>query len=122
MTEDRMIKHLGNFWLLLLLAAFPLLGGCSRQAAHGHVEPPPPEVLVSVPVEKEVVDYEDFPGRTEATETVDIRAHVTGYLDKSHFTEGADVKKDDLLFEIDSRYYQAQLARGSRPDPRPRRV
>lgn len=95
------------FFSMLLVAA----AGCGRPAGHDRAEPPPAEVLVSIPIFKEVTDYEDFPGRTDAADSVDIRAHVTGYLDKVHFTEGADVQKGDLLFEIDPRYYEAQLAR-----------
>jgi RND family efflux transporter MFP subunit len=72
---------------------------------------PPPEVKVSLPLSREVTDYEDFPGRTEAVNSVEIRARVTGYLTKVHFKEGADVKEGDVLFEIDARSYEAELAR-----------
>ncbi len=70
---------------------------------------PPPEVAVASPIVREVTDYADFTGRTEAVEVVDLRARVTGYLTKMPFKEGAEVKKGDLLFEIDPRPYQAQL-------------
>jgi RND family efflux transporter MFP subunit len=73
--------------------------------------PPTPEVKVCKPVFKEVTDYEDFPGRFEAVNSVDLRARVTGYLDKVNFKEGAEVAKGDVLFEIDARTYEAQLAR-----------
>ena len=53
-------------------------------------------------------DYVDFTGRTDAVESVDVRARVTGYLDKVAFKEGDEVKKDDLLFKIDPRPFQAQ--------------
>ncbi len=72
---------------------------------------PPPEVEVSLPLTGEVTDYVDFPGRIEAVNSVEIRARVTGYLDQVHFREGADVKQGDLLFEIDRRSYEAELAR-----------
>ncbi len=52
----------------------------------------------------------DFTGQTDAVQSVDIRARVNGYLKSTHFKEGAEVKEDDLLFEIDPRPYQAQLA------------
>ena len=55
-----------------------------------------------------MTDYEEFTGRMEAVEKVDIRARVTGYLDKICFQEGAEVKKGDLLFEIDPRPFQAK--------------
>jgi len=90
----------------LLLAA---LIGCSR-------EPPPkvevvPTVGVTKAIVREVTDFSDFTGRTEAPFSVDIRARVTGYITKMPFVEGAEVKTNDLLFEIDPRPYQAQLDR-----------
>jgi RND family efflux transporter MFP subunit len=72
---------------------------------------PPAEVSVSKPETREVTDYEDFPGRIEAVDSVEVRARVSGYLEKVHFKEGAMVKKGDLLFEIDARLYEAELAR-----------
>jgi RND family efflux transporter MFP subunit len=65
-------------------------------------------VRVFLPVEREVVDFEDFTGRTAAVESVEIRSRVTGYLRKVCFHEGAEVKKGDLLFEIDPRPFQAK--------------
>jgi RND family efflux transporter MFP subunit len=72
-------------------------------------EPPPPEVTVSRPIVREATHYEDFTGRTHAAATVELRARVTGQLDRVHFKEGTDVKKGDLLFQIDSRPLQALL-------------
>src|SRR5262249_59130253 len=69
----------------------------------------PPPVTVSYPVERGVTDYADFTARTAAVESVELRARVSGYLDKVNFKEGALVKKGDLLFEIDPRTYQAVL-------------
>ncbi len=65
-------------------------------------------VAVSQPVQREVTDYIDYTGRTDAVNSVDIRPRVTGYLVKMPFKEGSDVKKNDLLFEVDPRPYQAQ--------------
>lgn len=95
----------------ILLAAFgglAVLAGCHRVPPEAAAAPPP-AVPVSQPVEREVTDYVDFTGRTEAIELVDIRPRVTGYVVKSPFREGSEVKKGDLLFEIDPRPYQAQL-------------
>jgi RND family efflux transporter MFP subunit len=97
-------------WLSALFPGLLLAAGCARNG------PPaaslkPPEVLVSQPVVREVTDYEIFTGRTEAFERVEIRARVTGYLEKTLFTEGALVQEGDLLFQIDPRPYQAELAR-----------
>jgi multidrug efflux system membrane fusion protein len=85
-----------------------MLIGCAKKPAE--VAPAePPAVPVSKPVQREVTDYMDFTGRTEAVESVDIRPRVTGYLVKIPFKEGSEVKTGDLLFEIDPRPYQAQL-------------
>jgi RND family efflux transporter MFP subunit len=60
-------------------------------------------------VEQYVTNYADFTARTAAVDSVEVRAHVWGYLDKVNFKEGALVKKGDVLFELDPRPYQALL-------------
>ena len=67
------------------------------------------------PSQREVTDYVDFTGRTDAVQSVDIRPRVTGYLVEMPFKEGAEVKAGDLLFEIDPRPYQAQLDQAAGP-------
>jgi multidrug efflux system membrane fusion protein len=84
------------------------LGGCVR-ATPQIAAPEPPVIPVSHPIEGSVTDYVDYTGRTDAVESVSIVPRVTGYIVKIPFQEGADVKKGDLLFEIDPRPYQAQL-------------
>jgi multidrug efflux system membrane fusion protein len=82
--------------------------GCHQ--APSQVSPPePPVVPVSTPVKRDVTDYVDYTGRTDAVESVGIRARVTGYIERIPFQEGAEVKKGDILFEIDPRPYKAQL-------------
>src|SRR5262245_4672231 len=100
---------LAGLGLILTAALIGCSGGPSQPAA-----PEPPAIPVSRPVSRQVTDYVDFTGRTDAVEAVDVRARVTGYLVKLPFKEGAEVKKGDLLFEVDPRPYQAQLdqARG----------
>jgi multidrug efflux pump subunit AcrA (membrane-fusion protein) len=63
----------------------------------------PIPVTVSYPVERDVTDHADFTGRTAAVDSVEVRARVSGYLDQVNFKEGALVKKDDKLFQIDAR-------------------
>jgi RND family efflux transporter MFP subunit len=91
------------------------LVGCDRQvapaAAMSPGAMPPPEVRVSLPVVREVTDYEDFTGRTDAKLTVEVRARVTGYLSKINFKDGCEVKEGDVLFEIDPGPYQADFDR-----------
>lgn len=72
-------------------------------------EVPPPEVGVSQPIEREIADFVEFTGLTEAAEEVDVRARVSGYLMSVNFVEGEDVSKDELLFEIDPRPFEAAL-------------
>ena len=69
----------------------------------------PPPVSVSKPIVKEITERDDFIGRFDAVDTVDLRARVTGYLDKVHFVDGAVVKQGDLLFTIDQRPYRDSL-------------
>jgi RND family efflux transporter MFP subunit len=68
-------------------------------------------VVVSRPVVKQITDFEDYTGRTESVASVEVRARVTGYLDKVLFKEGVEVKQGDPLFDIDRRTYQAELKR-----------
>jgi multidrug efflux pump subunit AcrA (membrane-fusion protein) len=92
------------------LVVLSCLAGCSGTPAEG--QPPPPSATkVSYALERSVTDYADFTGRTMAVESVKLRARVWGHLEKINFTEGADVKKNDLLFVIDQRPYKATLAR-----------
>ncbi|MFZ4778603.1 MAG: efflux RND transporter periplasmic adaptor subunit [Terrimicrobiaceae bacterium] len=97
--------------LLLLPAALPLflaLSSCSKETD----STPPPPVVTVVPIqEREVQDFVTFTGRTEAVQTVEIRARVSGYLVETKFKDGQDVKKGDPLFLIDPRPYQADLDR-----------
>lgn len=107
-----MTLRTGRVWLAAGVVLAGAIVGCipSQQAA---APPPPkaPEVMVSMPLMGEITDFEDFTGRTEAVRTIDIRARVTGYLAKRHFREGSEVEEGDLLFEIDPRPYQAEVAR-----------
>jgi RND family efflux transporter MFP subunit len=82
------------------------LAGCRPEHPEAPAAAPPP-VTVSYPVQREVTDYAEFTARTSAVDAVELRARVSGYLEKVHFKEGALVKKGDLLFEIDPRTYQA---------------
>jgi len=81
------------------------LAGCSR--APSEAPPPPVPVSVSRPNERDVTEYKDFTARTAAVDSVEVRAHVWGYLDKVNFKEGALVKKGEVLFELDPRPYEA---------------
>lgn len=79
-------------------------------AAVAQDAPPPPKVTVVDPAEREVTDYSEFTGRFEAVESVTLQAQVTGYLSEIHFTDGQLVEQGDLLFVIDPRPFEAQVA------------
>src|SRR5262245_22266211 len=83
------------------------LSGCSEKPPVASI--PPPEVSVSQPIERAVSDSLEFTGRIEAVESVEVRARVPGYITKVAFDAGALVKEGDLLFEIDSREYEAAV-------------
>jgi RND family efflux transporter MFP subunit len=71
--------------------------------------PPAPKVTVAPVEEKLLTEYEEFTGRVDATETVELRARVSGHLEAVNFRAGQPVNKGDVLFTIDSRWYQAQF-------------
>lgn len=95
----------------ILIAAAALLwtAGCKPKTAAA--PPAPPAVSVVQPVARDVVEWDEYIGRLESPETVEVRARVSGYLDKVHFKEGKEIKKGDLLFTIDPRPYQAEYDR-----------
>jgi RND family efflux transporter MFP subunit len=70
----------------------------------------PPAVTVSQPIQRELVERDEFTGQFAAKEYVEIRARVSGYLTEIHFEDGQIVKEGDLLFVIDPRPYEATLA------------
>jgi RND family efflux transporter MFP subunit len=70
---------------------------------------PPPSVTVSKPVVRALVEWDEYTGRFDATETVEMRARVSGYLTETHFRDGQMVKKGDLLFTIDPRPFERTL-------------
>ncbi len=94
---------------LLLLLSLGVLLGCNHQQGPPPADNEPPTIPVSKPVVRTVTEYSFFTGRTDAVETVSIRARVTGYLTRIAFKEGDVVKKGQLLFVIDPAPYQAQL-------------
>ena len=83
-----------------------LLGYClGCMAKNTYVPPPPPEVVVVLPERRDVTIYHEFTGTTQASEAVDVRARVEGYLEKILFKDGDNVSEGDLLFVIDQRPY-----------------
>jgi len=94
----------------VLLVFSLMMLGCTQKPMEKPA-PKPPEVLVTEAVAETIVDFEEFTGHTEAKNMVEVRARVTGYLDKVYFADGDTVKEDDVLFEIDPRPYQTEVQR-----------
>ena len=95
---------------VLLALSVAVIAGCSGQAAENGM-PPPPAVSVAPVLVKQISQWDDFSGRIEAVESVDLRPRVSGYIDRVNYEEGQEVRKGDVLFTIDSRSYRAELAR-----------
>jgi RND family efflux transporter MFP subunit len=97
-------------YILLESVALMMLAGCRPPVVAPPPAPPPPQVTVVAAIEKEVMEWDEYTGRMDAKESVEIRARVSGYLDKVHFEEGKMVKAGDPLFTIDKRPYAAERA------------
>jgi RND family efflux transporter MFP subunit len=108
--QDSMRSRLPSLLTLLSglvagLAAGPLATPALAQAPGG----PPPKVTVAKPVVRQIVEQDQYTGRFDPIEYVEVRARVTGYLEKINFMDGQTVKKGDVLFVIDRRPYKAAL-------------
>jgi multidrug efflux system membrane fusion protein len=105
------MKRIGN----LARAAAPfsavlLLAAC-RQTVQASAPPPAPAVTVAAVEERTITEWDEFIGRLEAVESVEIRPRVSGYIERVVFVAGKEVRKGEILFEIDRRPYQAEMAR-----------
>jgi membrane fusion protein, multidrug efflux system len=111
-VNDGAVKYMKRFFfapvgfLLVFLAG----GGCKKASAP---QQPPLPVNVVTAIEKEVNEWDEFTGRLDAVEFVEIRPRVSGYITEIHFEAGAIVKKGDLLYVIDPRPYQADFDRAA---------
>ncbi|HEY4092635.1 MAG TPA: efflux RND transporter periplasmic adaptor subunit [Luteibacter sp.] len=104
-----MVKHVSRLALPgIPLAALVLLTACHKPTASG-TGAPPPDVGVAALVSKPIRSVDEFNGRVEAIQSVEIRPRVSGYIDRIAYTEGAEVKAGDLLFVIDPRPYRDAL-------------
>src|SRR5207247_1106473 len=94
---------------LAMASALLLSAGCGRQLAEQRPSPP---VVSVAPVERqELVEWDEFTGRTEPVESVEVRPRVSGYIQEVKFQSGQLVKKGDVLFVIDPRWHQAEFDR-----------
>ena len=94
------------FRLAAMGLAVAAAGACAKTKPP---PPPPPTVTAAHPLQRPIVDWDDYVGRFEAVNAVDVRPRVSGYLQTIAFRDGEDVARGQLLFVIDPRPYQAVL-------------
>jgi RND family efflux transporter MFP subunit len=104
--KPKSLLPVANACALVMILALGLVG-CSD--AGKQAGPPPPTVTVAKPVQRSLVDFDEYVGRFIAVDAVEVRARVSGYLDQVHFQDGQIVKQGDLLFTVDKRPFQTSL-------------
>lgn len=107
------ILRLSAFLIYMVCGFLATCAGCNNNTTATAPTTKAPVVYFTMPVVKQVSESEEFTGRTEAVHTVEVRARVSGYLDKINFKDGAEVKQGEVLFEVDPRPYQAEFERTS---------
>ncbi|HEY5623788.1 MAG TPA: efflux RND transporter periplasmic adaptor subunit, partial [Gammaproteobacteria bacterium] len=95
--------------LLTIAIAAAAVGACGGGGPPGGPQVPPAAVSVAEVVQRSITEWDEFTGRVEAVNHVEIRPRVAGYLDEIHFREGGIVNEGDLLFTIDDREYVAAV-------------
>ena len=106
------LQHAFQARTLLILPALAssLFTGCKQSESQSHM-PPPPQVTVAPVAQEELVEWEELTGRAASIEFVEVRPRVSGHIEKVLFESGQLVKKGDVLFVIDSRWYKADYER-----------
>jgi RND family efflux transporter MFP subunit len=95
-----------TFLAFLLVVANLLIGCDSKPAASSAPPASPPPVTVARPLQKTIIEWDEYTGRFSAMASVEVRARVSGFIDSVHFKDGQLVKQGDLLFVIDPRPYK----------------
>src|SRR4051794_21589262 len=96
---------------VLSAAAALVLSACGEPSAKEAPQAGGPPISAAAVLEKTIVETQEFSGRLEPVERVEIRPRVSGFIASINFRPGADVKKGDVLVEIDPRPYQAEANR-----------
>lgn len=117
-TSARLAKSLAHraipSFLVLGLAGLATLAPLGCQPKPPELAPAkPPEVIVGKPFQEDIQEYEDFTGRTEAYRMAEVRARVSGYLDKVYFKDGSDIEEGAVIAEIDPRIYKATVEKAT---------
>jgi len=94
----------------VVVTGLALLAGCGKPGSKS-APPITPTVSIAQPIPRKVNEWDEFTGRLTSPETVEVRARVSGYIDKIHFKEGSEVKQGDLLVTVDQRPYKAVVDR-----------
>ena len=97
-----------GFFAAVAFLSAPVLAGCGEEPKPPAAAPPPPVTVVK-PIQRTIVDHDEYVGRFVPIDMVEVRARVSGYLDDVHFEDGQIVKAGDLLFTIDKRPFQNTL-------------
>jgi RND family efflux transporter MFP subunit len=97
-----------SYLLVAAAAAAALLSGCARNEAAEPKAAALPQVTVAAAISRQVTEFDEFSGRFEAVDRVEIRPRVSGYISSVNFTDGSEVSKGDVLFVIDPRPYAAE--------------
>lgn len=109
----RMCRFIARLPVTLAAGMALALSGCNEggdNAESASASTPPPPVTVAAPLVQRITEWDEFTGRFEATESVDIRARVSGYLQAVNFSDGQFVEQGQVLFVIDPRPYEAAVA------------
>ncbi len=109
MTQKNFVRLSG--FILAMAAVEVLFAGCSHGGASQQQQPPTPSVTVAPVEQREIVEWNEFTGRTEPVDSVEVRPRVSGYIQEVRFQSGQLVKKGDVLFVIDPRWHQAEFDR-----------
>jgi len=105
-----LFKPVSGVSLLTVFMLVALVGCVSQEDSKAKAaQIPPPKVKIAQALAQDVTEWDEYTGRIEAVEAVDVRARVSGYLEQIHFRAGEYVKKGELLFEIDAKPFKAQL-------------
>lgn len=94
-------------------AALTFLAGCGRHSGPQHQQSAAPTVTVALVEKREIVEWDEFTGRTAPVEAVEVKPRVSGYIQQVRFQSGQLVKQGDVLFTIDPRWHQAEYNRAN---------
>lgn len=111
MKNIHILRYDASPLLVVLTLGTLLLAGCNDKSVP--VSMAPPEVSAAQVVVNPVTQWDEYSGRIEAIQSVELRPRVSGYLESVNYREGQEVKQGDVLFTIDARNYRAELARAN---------